>query len=127
MRFDDIKGIAYRLFSAGGHIIVLTSHAIYLLVDLARRFLSGEPVDRQPTYMRVRAIEAVDANLVDGHWLLTVTPDSVLRFDLNLVAGAQGEVGRFEEPREVGATSIQTRWEALPLMSSETEASLIPA
>ena len=111
MRFEDIPGVAYRVFSAQGSLLLLTSTGLYVLAGLAQRFLAGEPVERTPTPARGIPLEAVDANLCGERWLLVVMPDGALRFDLNLLISNLPARAALEEERPVNPTLIQPRWE----------------
>jgi hypothetical protein len=111
MRFEDIPGIAYRVFSAQGSLFLLTSTGLYVLAGLTQRFLAGEAVDRTPTPVRAIPLEAVDANLCGERWLLVVMPDGALRFDLSLLIGNHPAGGPVEEPRAAKPTPIDPRWE----------------
>src|SRR5487761_1652770 len=91
VKFNDVQGTAYRVFGAHGSVLLLTSAGLYVLEGLVERFLAGEDVVHVPTPGRFTGLEAVDANLCDGRWLLVVLPDGVLRFDLDLL---------FAEPRQ---------------------------
>jgi hypothetical protein len=111
MRFEDIPGIAYRVFSAQGSLFLLTSTGLYVLAGLAQRFLAGEAVERTPTPVRGIPLEAVDANLCAQRWLLVVMPDGALRFDLNLLMGNPPPREAVEEQSPVNPTLIQPTWE----------------
>ena len=84
LRFDGVKGTAYRVFAARGDLFLLTSAGMYVFYTLASRFLAGERVVGTPTSVREFSAEAVDAGIVFDRYLLIVIPDEVLRFDLDL-------------------------------------------
>ena len=84
LQFEEVRGSAYRLLSSRGHLFLLTRSGLYVLADLSRRFLEGEPIALGPTRVRGFPAEAVDMNLVGDRWLLLVMPDGVMRIDLEL-------------------------------------------
>jgi len=90
-RFPDIKGTAYRVLNATGNLIVVTSEAIYCLGQMATNFLQGKT---GPVTILEFPIKAVDANIVDEHWLMIVTSRGMLQLDLRrLNWGEQRENG----------------------------------
>ena len=111
MRFEEVPGVAYRVFSALGSLLLLTSSGLYVLAGLAQRFLAGEAVDRTPTPVRGIRLEAVDANLCGDRWLLVVMPDGALRFDLSLLIGNPPAGEPVEEQRSINPTLIHPTWE----------------
>jgi hypothetical protein len=116
--YGKIRERGYRILCARGHLLLLTNKALYVLVDLASRFLAGEAIDG-PTTTRVFPLEAVDASLACDGSLLVVMTDSVYRMGIDsIVAGATGtgqsrsssRSGLVEEmrPMDVGTPS----WES---------------
>jgi hypothetical protein len=98
IKYDMVEGIAYRILSCGGDIFVLTSKGLYVLAQLAGRYLAGEPVGSIPTPVLPLPVEGVDANLCGNQWLLVVTPDEVRRYDVPLI---HDSVARFVSEGEV--------------------------
>ena len=82
VKFDDIKGVAYRVLCIRGSVLLLTSVGLYVLHGLAKRFLEGEQVASTRTWGQFIPIEAVDANICGDRWLLAVMPVGCLRIDL---------------------------------------------
>ena len=78
-RFADIRGTAYRILNAKGTLVVLTSQAIFFLGDMATNFLLRKP---GPVTILEFPIKAIDANIVNEHWLMIVTSRGVLKMDL---------------------------------------------
>jgi hypothetical protein len=85
MRFATVQGRAYRLLSARGHLFLLTSSALYGLMNLGNRLMRGLPSGKFTTPILTVQLKAVDASLIDDRWLPVVMPDEVLRFDLDLI------------------------------------------
>jgi hypothetical protein len=81
LRFHGLCGTAYRVLSAQGHLFMLTSEKLYLFKDLASRFLRGESVN-EPTVIKVLDLQAVDASIAFGQWLLVVMPDGLTLIDI---------------------------------------------
>src|SRR5262249_44656831 len=118
VRYESVKGVAYRLLSAGGNLLLLTSEGLYVITALVDRFLNRAQV-APVTPILVIPMEAVDGNVVGDQWLLIVMADGVLRFDVGLLEeykpmGMQaserrdlvlGEI-RVEEP-----TAVEPAWE----------------
>jgi hypothetical protein len=102
IKFKTIKGTAYRVLSDGEHLFVVTSRGLYALTRLAGRLLSGMPAGEFTTQILVVPTDAVDASLVNGRWLLVITPDEVLNLDVRTSdldsPGQHGrDVGEMEE------------------------------
>jgi hypothetical protein len=105
MKFDAVKGRAYRLLSARGHLFLLTSSGLYGLMNLGARLLEGFPTGKFTTPIFVMPMEAVDASLIGDRWLMAVLPDEVYRLDLEFIHN--------NTPRNIGAGEIRA-------MTSET-------
>jgi hypothetical protein len=91
LRFNTIQGTAYRLLRSGEHLLVLTSRGLYVLAKLADRLVTGMPPDEFVTQILTIPMEAVDANVVNGRWLLIIMPDGVQRVDVNVLCKGQAE------------------------------------
>jgi len=118
LKFAAVQGRAYRLLSAGGHLFLLTSSALYVLLNLGTRLLQGLPSGKFTTPIFAMPLEAVDASLIGDRWLLIVLPDEVLRLDLKqMFANAPGyrSEGESSAPPlpllEETATTVEERWE----------------
>lgn len=107
VKFNEVRGVAYRIFSVDGNIILLTSAGLYALDGLSRRFLAGEPVNRVPTRGGRIPIEAVDANICAEGTLLVVLPGTVLQLDVSLLC----EV--LLNPEHVEAALLSDFWRTL--------------
>lgn len=82
LRFEGLRGRAYRIFCRRGHIILLTSEGLYALMDVATRYLNGDPIDA-PTKSQWLGIQPVDAEMTSGGHLLAVMTDSVYSIDVD--------------------------------------------
>jgi len=80
LKFNGWCGTAYRVFRAQSHVIMLTSERLYVMKDLASRFSSGQRIDLPTTTVEI-SIEAVDATIAFGRWLLIVLPDGLISID----------------------------------------------
>jgi hypothetical protein len=109
MKFNDIPGVAYRVFSAQGSLLLLTSKGLYVLGELTRRFLAGEAVDRRPTRVWGIPVEAVDANLCGERWLLLVMPEGTWRIDLQLLIGTGPAGEPVEQERTIDPTIVPSK------------------
>jgi hypothetical protein len=85
LNFRSLQGVAYRIFSSRGDIHILTSKGLFVLGELAGRFLRKELTSEVNTPVRMSLLEAVDANLVDNRWLVVVMLDMVAKFDLEMI------------------------------------------
>jgi len=98
-----------------------------VLFELARRFLQGDAVERTPTSIIWRSIEAVDANLCAQRWLLVVLSDGVLRIDMD------GLAARAPQPESIireGASSpvlLQPAWDWETFQEKDTAESMAVA
>lgn len=108
LKFKEIRGTAYRVFSVRENLLVLTSKALYVLDGVASRFLAGEDVSAGPTPASFRTLEAVDANLCGQRWLLVVVTDGVLRFDLDRLFHRSGEADTTEPTDSRPSTPVVT-------------------
>ena len=75
---------AYRVLCADGHVFLLTNRRLYAFVDLASRYLKEEAIEKQVT-INSWNIEAVDASLGSDRSLLVVTPNCVLRIEVEFL------------------------------------------
>ena len=101
---------AYRILCADGHVFILTDKALYAFVDLARKFLDGEPIGGM-TITRKLDLEAVDFSIADDHSLLVVMPEFVSRIDIDsFIARDAGQFGRpaYLSPSSAGNGSVPT-------------------
>jgi hypothetical protein len=82
IRFNEIRGRAYRILCADGQIFMLTSRGLYTLLDLGSRFIEQREIDG-PTKVRWLELEAVDVSLTHDRSLLVVMPDCVYRIEID--------------------------------------------
>lgn len=109
LRYQAIKGNAYRVLSARGHLFILTSAGLYVLAGLVHRF-SQEVIGDHVTPVLEVAMEAVDANLGPSQWVLIVIPDGVLRFDVELLETNTPQYLAHGEIQEFHTTSLTPDW-----------------
>jgi hypothetical protein len=109
VKYEPVRGTAYRILSARGYIFLLTSEGLYVSSGFIDRFLSGGALTSVTPGLAL-AMEAVDANLGSDQWLWIVMPDGVLRFDVELLdritASTQGNGG----PKGDGSISAAPVW-----------------
>jgi hypothetical protein len=111
IKFEEIKGVAYRVLNYNGNLLLLTSKAVYVLAGLSRRFLNKEPISVKPTPVKAIVLEAVDANIGDDRSLLVVVPDGVISIDLDLLIGAVSLTAHPDEAQEVSPTAMSPQWQ----------------
>jgi len=109
VKFQSIKGTAYRLLSARGHLFLLTSEALYVISDLVDRFVNADAPSLVTPVLAV-PMEAVDAGLGSEQWLWIVMPDGVLRFDIELVNQIKLNDLKRGERREQSLTVFSPEW-----------------
>lgn len=106
-RFADIRGTAYRILNAKGNLIVVTSQAMYFLGEMATNFLQGKT---GPVTILEFPIRAIDANIVNEHWLMIVTSRGVLKLDLRQMNwGKRQKNGQKHRVREL--TKLSPAWQ----------------
>jgi hypothetical protein len=110
MKFDNVRGAAYRLMSCRGHLFLLTSKAMYLLVRFVDRFMAGEPVGSITTPMLVMDMEAADANLCGDRWVLVVMSDGVRRYDVGRIHDSVPDFISRGETEEMQPRAISPTW-----------------
>jgi hypothetical protein len=112
VRFRMIEGVAYRLLSCRGHLFLLTSKAVYVLLDLAGGFLAGQSVQAAATVAFSLPVKAVDMNLCGDRYLLVVTADNeVLRFDIPVIESSAPADLEDGERRPFDPTALDPVWE----------------
>jgi hypothetical protein len=93
LRFEQIRGTPYSLLSAEGHLFVLTSEEPVILPGLAARFVNGERSD-SPVHGRRTPIQAVDASLACGKYLMIVLDEGVSILEISRLLSS-GTTERF--------------------------------
>jgi hypothetical protein len=109
VRYETIRGKAYRILSARGYLFVLTSEGLYVIAGLVDRFLQ-DAVDSQVTPVLSVPMEAVDAGLGSDQWVWIVMPDGVLRFDVEQFDRIAPENLALGELRRVIPAEINPAW-----------------
>ena len=109
VKYESLKGTAYRLLSTRGYLFVLTSEGLYVIANLIDRFLNG--VAHNPvTPVLTVPMEAIDAGLGNDQWVWIVMPDGVLRFDVELLAQITPDDLAGGELREQIPTALTPDW-----------------
>jgi hypothetical protein len=112
MKFNSVKGKVYRVLSCRGHVFLLTNTALYILANLANRFLWGESLRVVTTPAMVVPMEAVDANLYRDKFLLVVLAENkVLRLDLELMETTIPENLGHGDVQQITPTPLDPVWE----------------
>jgi len=60
MKFENIKGVTYRILSDHGHLFVLTDKVLYGLTGIAERFLNGTLNGNDDCRMLALPMTAID-------------------------------------------------------------------
>jgi hypothetical protein len=116
-KYESVKGVAYRLFCSGGNLFLLTSEALHVITGVAERILTGSKIEGPTPVLHV-PMKAVDANPVGDRWVLIVTPEAVLRFDVDLLERhkpgslAPGELRRFGSVRDESPVAVDAPWKS---------------
>ncbi len=84
-KFKTVQGTLYRVLSCRGHLFVLTNKGLFVLAELAGRFLRGEWVKGETTQILTVLMEGVDIGVASDNDVLAVTTDAVLRFDVDAI------------------------------------------
>lgn len=85
IQFEKITGTCYRVLSCRGDIYIMTSDGMFTLAGLANQFIESTPGSVIKPNITLRDIGIVDATLCEDRWLLVVTGDSVIRFDMSIM------------------------------------------
>jgi hypothetical protein len=120
--FPDIEGTAYRILSQRGHLFLFTSKGMFIIADLARRFLQGDK--DEPAWVMEFPMEVVDANLVGDRWLLVVGTDGVLKLDLTMLDVAAHRPASNGKMRKVSANRLSPAWQEQEIEQASTPAAL---
>lgn len=82
-RFEKMTGQVYRVFESRGHLIVLTSDALHVMLDFtASLFSNSRPLTFRANYHL--PVRAVDANLGSSNEVLVITEgNEVLKVELD--------------------------------------------
>jgi hypothetical protein len=117
-----LTGKAYSLLTAKGHLFVLTGDSMFVLPNLASRFLEGQSL-AQPMEIRQMPIKAVDAFLVYDQ-VYFVLPDEVLSFGIDRLVSTTESMRQPDAARSPSESSFESHWDVqTPIysdISSET-------
>jgi hypothetical protein len=125
MKFDTVQGRAYRLLLARGHLFLLTSCALYGLMNLGTRLMHGLPEGKFTTPIFMMPMEAVDASVIDDRWLLVVMVDEVRKFDLDLIQIHTLADIRDGEIREATVEPIERLWKYADIRPESRELEVV--
>jgi hypothetical protein len=114
MKYDHIKGTAYRLLSCRGHLFMLTSKGLHFFARLAERFLAGQSIGDTNTPVLFMPMEAVDANLYLDRWLLVVIVDEARRFDVGMLHDNIPDPASLQKPLKGRVANVEPAWEEQP-------------
>jgi len=121
VRYACFKGTAYRVLCCRGHLFLLTSEALYVIADLVKLFLGGLKGKPITPVLEV-PMQAIDANVCGDDWLIIVTPEGALRFDVDLLeaqlASNQGSPSPMHSPQKNGNGHLPVFQQAVPIKTS---------
>jgi hypothetical protein len=126
MKFDTVQGTAYRLLNNGNHLFLLTSQGLYALMNLVGQLREGRTKEKTATSILAMPMEAVDANLVAGRWLLVITPDEVLKLDVELIEQSKPTNLLNGEMSEAIPRTLAPEWEVHGVPQTSTQLAGIP-
>jgi hypothetical protein len=118
--FPGIEGTAYRILSQRGHLFLFTSKAMFIIAELATRFLHGGK--DEPAWVMEFPMDVVDANLVGDRWLLVVGTDGVLKLDLTMLDLAAHRPASNGKIRKVSANRLSPVWQEHEIEQASTPA-----
>ncbi|MGH7168680.1 MAG: hypothetical protein ACRELG_00185 [Gemmataceae bacterium] len=125
MKFSSVKGIAYRVLSCRGDLYVLTSKGMYVLGELASRFLAKELVHGISTPVLPLPMEAVDVNLVANRWLLVVMANEVRKFDADLIHQSIPDQLRHGEFKEFQEATFNPDWQRFDIAQTTKQIAIV--
>lgn len=120
LRYPQMRGTAYSIHEAQGHLFLLMSSGIYAMPRLAEQFLKGGSLDGRSTVHRI-AVEAVDAAIVYGEYLLVIQANRVSILRVSKLAGDPSEYDEGSDREglaaEAEAIEMVTEFEDSPWLS----------
>jgi hypothetical protein len=81
IKFKSVDGTAYRVLSAAGYLILLTSKALHIISGLLDGLGSGRLMQPETPIMTI-PMEAVDVEVANDRWVLVTLPHGVVWMDL---------------------------------------------
>ena len=82
LRFADLRGTAYSIASAAGHLFLLTSEALYTFPDLVSGYLDGDRLHRRRGVSRI-SVDPIDMALVYGSHVLLTLDEGIAKFEID--------------------------------------------
>ncbi len=76
LHMPEMRGTAYTVLAAQGHVFLLTSKEFYVFPYLGSRFLSGERISNTASVWR-RPVDAFDFSIAYEEFILLIKADSV--------------------------------------------------
>jgi hypothetical protein len=109
VKYDSVKGVAYRLVRAGSYLFLLTSERLYVIAGLIDRFLQGAAGNPLTPVLAV-PMEGVDLGQGSDQWVWIVMPEEVLRFDVRKLEQITPDDLAHGELREQIPTALTPEW-----------------
>lgn len=107
VKFAGVDGPAYRVLSARGHLFILTSSGLHILLDVLIRAEAGAGV-----LGFSHPLAAVDANLCGDKYLLVVIDDDrVIRFDVSMIRDSTEATGESNGVHLFDGVALYPEWE----------------
>jgi hypothetical protein len=125
VKYDAIKGTAYRLLCCLGDVYILTSKGLYVLAKLGERFVKGQLVQGITTPVLPIPMQATDTNLYRDQCLLVVMLDEVQKYDIKLIHDSIPEFLSQGRSSEQQPTTLNPVWKQRGVGISENATRLI--
>ncbi len=109
IKFKSVKGMAYRVLSAGGYLFVLTSKALHVISGLLEGLGTGKPLQKESPILTI-PMEAVDAEVAHDRWVLVTMPRGILVLDIAQLMAAE-KPGKPRWDRNT-ATTLSPDWQS---------------
>jgi hypothetical protein len=98
---------------------------LYILGELASRFLGKELVNGISTPVLPLPMEAIDMNLAANRWLLVVMANEVRKFDVDLIHQSIPNQLRHGEFQEFQEATLNPDWECFDIEQTAKEISSV--
>lgn len=84
LRFGKLWGTAYKVLVAQQQLVILTSQGLYFFPGQVDSFLRGDTIGGEVRVCQL-SIDAFDASIVFGQWLLVLTPEQIIRVHISQI------------------------------------------